>query len=148
MRINDREYQDCLRKKQYRNVNEARRNADLMARLHKKRYGVYRCRFCKFLHVGSMKMVTYFVDAVNGSDQNSGTKDDPFKTMKLAAMLVRKGDTVKVMPGVYSDPLVITTRDTRWFAPQRNAKVGQVAIHAKGVEFVGFTLSGLIGDEG
>jgi hypothetical protein len=45
--------------------------------------------------------ITYYV-ATNGSDSNSGTQTQPFRTIQKAANIVKPGDTVMVMPGIYS----------------------------------------------
>ena len=43
---------------------------------------------------------TLYVDA-NGSDQNDGTKDKPWRTIQKAAAAAQPGDTVLVAPGFY-----------------------------------------------
>jgi hypothetical protein len=50
---------------------------------------------------------TIYVDARSGSDKNSGAKDNPVRTVCLAAELVNSGiepgpTTVKIAPGIYS----------------------------------------------
>ncbi|MBM4016804.1 MAG: DUF1565 domain-containing protein [Planctomycetes bacterium] len=45
--------------------------------------------------------VTYFV-APNGNDDNPGTEDRPWATLKKAADSVERGDTVRIRAGVYS----------------------------------------------
>ncbi len=46
--------------------------------------------------------VTYYVDAVNGSNSNDGTSTaEPFKTITKALSYSNAGGTVMIMPGVY-----------------------------------------------
>lgn len=61
-----------------------------------------------FLHTLSVNAATFYVD-LNGSDQNNGTLDNPFRTIQKAAGVVKAGDTVKVRPGVYYERVVIQT---------------------------------------
>jgi hypothetical protein len=45
---------------------------------------------------------TLFVDPAKGKDSNAGTQDKPFKTLAKALSKAKKGDIVKLGPGVYS----------------------------------------------
>lgn len=65
----------------------------------------------------------YFVSP-QGSDDNSGTQAEPWKTIAKANSTMRAGDTVNVAPGEYTDPISpqangaagapIVYRSTRW----------------------------------
>ena len=50
---------------------------------------------------------TSFYVSADGSDSNPGTKAKPFKTLQKGFNTLKPGDTVIVMPGEYSDRLVI-----------------------------------------
>ncbi len=61
--------------------------------------------------------VTYYVDAVNGSNSNDGTSTaEPFKTITKALSYSNAGGTVMIKPGVYDEangetfPLVLVRR--------------------------------------
>ena len=43
-----------------------------------------------------------YVDAINGSDDNNGTKDMPFATVKAAVAAANSGDTIQLGEGEYS----------------------------------------------
>jgi len=45
----------------------------------------------------------YYVSDSNGSDNNSGTIDSPFKTINKGISMVNAGGTVYVMDGVYQN---------------------------------------------
>ena len=45
----------------------------------------------------------YYVSDSNGSDNNSGTIDSPFKTINKGISMVNAGGTVYVMNGVYQN---------------------------------------------
>jgi hypothetical protein len=49
---------------------------------------------------------TYYINVVNGNDNNSGTSSQPWKTIAKGANNAIAGDTVIVCPGVYSERLV------------------------------------------
>ena len=46
--------------------------------------------------------------AVEGNDQNPGTKDQPFKTIQKAADVIEAGDVCYVGPGVYRESIRLT----------------------------------------
>ena len=47
---------------------------------------------------------TFFVDEVNGSDENDGlSPTSPLKLLRTAAGKTSPGDTVKILPGIYRD---------------------------------------------
>ena len=48
---------------------------------------------------------TYYV-AVDGSDENDGTKDAPFKTLTKAAQTLQPGDTCVIGGGTYHETLM------------------------------------------
>ena len=49
-----------------------------------------------------MASTTYYV-ATDGSDENRGTIDSPFKTIQKASDLSKPGDTILVQPGIYRE---------------------------------------------
>jgi hypothetical protein len=51
----------------------------------------------------SASATKYFVDPVKGNDANAGTQDKPFKTLAKALTTAKKGDTVILGKGVYSE---------------------------------------------
>src|SRR5690606_18902326 len=66
-------------------------------------------RFLSTLLVGFLASFTtaaeIWVDAVNGNDQNPGTAAQPVKSLTRGLALAQAGDTVFVLPGVYSTML-------------------------------------------
>ena len=54
--------------------------------------------------VVSASTTTYYVSP-SGSDSNPGIKDKPFKTFAKAEGMLRPGDTLRLLPGVYSETL-------------------------------------------
>ncbi|MEW6095656.1 MAG: right-handed parallel beta-helix repeat-containing protein, partial [bacterium] len=63
--------------------------------------------------MGSLSMVnatTYYVDAVNGNDDNPGTQEEPFKTIGKGVEVAIDGDTVQCAPGTYTEEITITER--------------------------------------
>jgi len=46
---------------------------------------------------------TLFVDPQTGSDRNSGTANQPFKTITYALQQAKSGTTIRLRPGVYTD---------------------------------------------
>lgn len=56
-----------------------------------------------FITVGQ---TTYYV-ATDGSDSNSGTESNPFKTIKKAYSVLSPGDSAIVMPGTYTEDIVL-----------------------------------------
>ena len=55
---------------------------------------------------------TYYV-ATNGSDSSAGTLAAPFRTIGMAAGVVKPGDTIEVREGTYAGGLAITSRGTQ-----------------------------------
>lgn len=55
---------------------------------------------------------TYYVQASGGSDSNSGTETNPFKTIQHAVNLVAAGDTVIVRAGTYVETVTIRNSGT------------------------------------
>ena len=49
-----------------------------------------------------MTSVTYYV-STDGSDVNSGTIDNPFRTIQRASNTAKPGDTILVQPGIYRE---------------------------------------------
>ncbi|WP_433957900.1 DUF1565 domain-containing protein [Cytobacillus horneckiae] len=65
--------------------------------------------------------------AVNGNDQNDGTKSKPFRTIKKAALEAKAGTTVFIRKGTYDEKLVIKHSGTKSkpiiFKPNKNDQV-------------------------
>ena len=56
---------------------------------------------------------TYMVDAKAGNDANPGTAALPFRSIAKAALVaVHPGDTVRVKPGVYAEPVIVAGAGT------------------------------------
>lgn len=56
---------------------------------------------------------TYYVDAINGNDANSGAAiASPFATISAAAKLVRPGDVVLIREGTYRETVTVPTSGT------------------------------------
>ncbi|MDQ0233250.1 right-handed parallel beta-helix repeat-containing protein [Metabacillus malikii] len=51
--------------------------------------------------------------ALNGNDQNTGTKLKPFRTLKKAASVARAGTTVLIREGIYNEKLVVQHSGTK-----------------------------------
>ena len=63
------------------------------------------CRFFLFFFL-SIQLVTaqdFYVSDSNGSDNNSGTIESPFKTINKGISMVSAGGTVYVMEGIYQN---------------------------------------------
>ena len=54
--------------------------------------------------------VNYYIDEANGNDSNNGTLTSPFQTINHAGQLSQPGDTINVLPGIYT----IDTPDNPW----------------------------------
>ena len=52
----------------------------------------------------------YYVSSVNGSDNNSGSSDKPFKTIKTAINKATPGTTIFVKKGTYKEKITITNK--------------------------------------
>lgn len=65
--------------------------------------------------------------ALNGNDQNNGTKSKPFRTLKKAASEAKAGSTVFIRKGTYNENLVVKHSGTKskpiTFKPYKNEKV-------------------------
>jgi len=48
---------------------------------------------------------SYYVDATNGSDSNSGTISAPYQTLFRGTLLLSPGDTLYIRGGVYREIL-------------------------------------------
>lgn len=53
-----------------------------------------------------------FVDGENGSDQNAGTQDSPWKTLKHSFRQLKPGDTLVLRGGVYFEHVTLNTSGT------------------------------------
>ena len=50
---------------------------------------------------GNGRQYDYYVDALNGSDENPGTRDLPFSTISHAVDVVEDNASIRVFPGLY-----------------------------------------------
>jgi hypothetical protein len=57
---------------------------------------------------------TYYLDAINGSDSNPGTSDQPWKTIAEAQGIVISGDTIIVRNGSYGSYSEANVGRTDW----------------------------------
>src|SRR5579883_466810 len=53
----------------------------------------------------------YYV-APSGDNSNDGSQAHPFATIQQAATVVTPGSMVHVLPGIYADPVTVTTSGT------------------------------------
>ena len=100
--------------------------------------------------------------AIDGNDEDEGSKSKPFRTLKKAASAAKAGMTVHIREGVYDEPLVVKHSGTKSnkvvFKPYKNEKVvlsgknlkseeGETAIitidSKNYVTISGFTIQGL-----
>ncbi|WP_010096270.1 DUF1565 domain-containing protein [Ornithinibacillus scapharcae] len=63
-------------------------------------------------YVNSNNDNTIYV-AMNGDDQNEGTKSEPFRTLQKAASEAKAGTTVLIREGIYEEPLVVQYSGTK-----------------------------------
>lgn len=49
----------------------------------------------------------YYVDAINGDDNFTGTENSPFKTIQQAANIMQSGDICQIKEGVYREEVVV-----------------------------------------
>ena len=54
----------------------------------------------------------FYVDIKNGNDNNSGTKDNPWKTINKAVNKIHPGDKIVVLPGLYKESIQPTVSGT------------------------------------
>lgn len=102
---------------------------------------------------------TQYYVATTGSDSNSGSATNPWRTMSQAATMVAPGNTVHVMPGVYNESVYIKIggtssqrisfiSDTPWGAKVTGDGTGNPAIQirtADYVDVVGFEVTNVNG---
>lgn len=61
----------------------------------------------------SVRAANIYYVGPSGSDSNSGTQNQPFKTFKHAVSVLKPGDTLQVASGVYSEKLVVNKSGTQ-----------------------------------
>lgn len=67
-----------------------------------------------FMLAATSSRANYYVDAINGSDNNSGNLiSDAFQTIDQAASRVSAGDTVFIREGIYTPPIFLSTPGTQ-----------------------------------
>jgi len=76
--------------------------------------GIFMRTFVLFvlLAVGQVFASTYYVSP-NGDDSNPGTGKKPFKTIRKATRVARRGDTCFVLPGTYRDSFKLNASGTK-----------------------------------
>ena len=98
---------------------------------------------------GPVRAVTYVVDqaAHGAADTNPGTEAKPFKTVRRAADMVKPGDTIFVMAGIYDERIKIRTSGvggqpiTLRAMPRRSAIVGGFDLQASYILVEGFEIT-------
>ena len=65
----------------------------------------------------------YFVNKVNGSDDNSGSANCPFASIAKAAEAMEDGDTVVISHGMYRESISIQNKNDLIFKAAENEKV-------------------------
>jgi parallel beta-helix repeat protein len=50
----------------------------------------------------------YYVDGQNGADANRGSQVEPWQTIQKAANTAKPGDTIKVLPGYYTERVIVS----------------------------------------
>ena len=65
----------------------------------------------------------YFVNKVNGSDDNSGSANCPFASIAKAAEAMEDGDTVVISHGIYRESISIQNKNDLIFKAAENEKV-------------------------
>lgn len=85
----------------------------------------------------------------DGNDNNDGSQDAPFRTLRKAAGLTTPGVTVRVAPGTYAGGFAIAkggsaTAPVTWLSQQRHGAIitDSVDITGRYVVFQGFTITG------
>jgi hypothetical protein len=92
----------------------------------------------------------YVVDqaAPGAADTNTGTEEQPFRTIQHAADMARPGDTVFVMAGRYAERIKVATSGaegrpiTLRAMPRRSAVVGGFDLQASYIRVEGFEITG------
>jgi hypothetical protein len=78
---------------------------------------IYAPEIAKYLHAASGK--TYYVSVTTGNDTNAGTQSAPFKTIGKGLFVALAGDTVRVLPGTYTEHIVLNGKNGQSGAPIR-----------------------------
>lgn len=104
---------------------------------------------CVVCGTGQGFAATYIVDpaASGAADSNSGTEQNPFKTIQHAADMAKPGDTVFVMAGHYDERVKVRTSGaedqpiTLRAMPRRSAVVGGFDLQASYIRVEGFEIT-------
>lgn len=79
------------------------------------------------LNIADAKQDKSIYVALNGNDQNNGTKSKPYRTLKKAASIAKAGTTVYIRKGIYNEKLVVKHSGTKLkpiiFKPYKKEKV-------------------------
>ncbi|MGD9819367.1 MAG: DUF1565 domain-containing protein, partial [Desulfomonilaceae bacterium] len=62
--------------------------------------------FCSLCVAGSSFSLEYHVDCINGSDDNPGSVEKPFKSITRASKVLKPGDKALIHPGVYREQVM------------------------------------------
>jgi len=87
----------------------------------------------------------YYVDKKRGRDSNSGSSDQPWRTIQKAADTMAAGDTVIVMPGDYNERVQVR-RSGAWSEPitfqaSDDVTMNGFTIKASYISVIGFTIT-------
>jgi len=116
--------------------------------------------------ISEAEKIEHIYVSPEGNDDNLGTIDQPFATINKAAKAATPGTTVHVLPGIYTEPIIINKSGTadarvrfvseeRWGAKINVARQGDKAtamlfygdyIDIEGFEITGDCLYGINGD--
>ncbi len=98
---------------------------------------------------GQAQAATYVVDqaAPGAADTNTGTEEEPFKTVQHAADMVKPGDTIFVMAGHYEERVTVRTSGaegqpiTLRAMPRRAARIDGFDLQASYIRVEGFEIT-------
>ena len=76
---------------------------------------------------GAKQGTTYYV-ATNGNDQNPGTQQKPFRTLKKSASMAKAGATIYMRGGTYKEAVIIATSTSTHFEVLKKAVLSKKAI--------------------
>ncbi len=84
----------------------------------------------------------YYVDANNGFDTNTGSQEEPWRTIQKAADTVPAGSVVVIRPGEYEERVNVEKSNLTFYA-QGDVRMQGFSIQADRVTIAGFTITSL-----
>ncbi len=87
----------------------------------------------------------YYVSISNGSDGNSGTQENPWRTIQKAANTMPAGGTAIVLAGNYPERVTVS-RSNLSFQAQGDATMQGFKVLADNISISGFTITTLVDD--